>query len=197
MAAVAVLVPAVFAWWESRITYPMLHLHFLRDRRFTGAVAGAVLITFGMGGALFLLTRHLQFVLGYGALEAGCARRRSRSPSWCSTSAACRPSGRRARHAGFPRARLMLMSGGLVSIATLAPHAHSGTLLGLLLIGAGCAVANPAMAHATMSAIPPREGESVRQRHGRGVRQWAGGGVAVLGAELNSRCAGRRRRTRG
>ena len=58
-AAVAAVVLTVFARWESRIPYPMLDLHFFRNRRFTGAVAGAVLITFGMGGALFLLTQHL------------------------------------------------------------------------------------------------------------------------------------------
>jgi MFS family permease len=63
-AVVAVVVLGGFAYWESRIADPMLDLQFFRDRRFTGAVAGAVLITFGMGGALFLLTQHLQFVLG-------------------------------------------------------------------------------------------------------------------------------------
>jgi hypothetical protein len=69
-ATAAVVVLSLFAYWENRIPYPMLDPHFFRDRRFTGAVAGAVLITFGMGGALFLLTQHLQFVLGHGPLEA-------------------------------------------------------------------------------------------------------------------------------
>lgn len=70
-AGLAVVVLALFAYWETRIPYPMLDLAFFRDRRFTGAVTGAVLVTFGMGGALFLLTQQLQFVLGYGPLEAG------------------------------------------------------------------------------------------------------------------------------
>lgn len=60
----------------------MLDPHFLRDRGFTCAVAGVVLIVFGMGGALFLLTRHLQFVLGHCPLEAGCAPRPS-PLAWC------------------------------------------------------------------------------------------------------------------
>lgn len=94
-AAVAVVVLAAFASWESRITYPMLDPHFFRDRRFTGAVAGVVLITFGMGGALFLLTQHLQFVLGYDALEAGLRTAPSRWSSSRSTSPASRRSGRR------------------------------------------------------------------------------------------------------
>ncbi|MGH1554460.1 MFS transporter [Streptomyces sp. L7] len=69
-AVVAVVVLAAFAYWENCVPYPMLDLDFFRDRRFTGAVTGVVLITFGMAGSLFL-TQHLQFVLGYGPLEAG------------------------------------------------------------------------------------------------------------------------------
>lgn len=155
-AAVAVVVLAVFAYWESRIPYPMLDLQFFKDRRFTGAVAGAVLITFGMGGALFLLTQHLQFVLGYGPLEAGL-----RTAPLALSVVALNFSGLSAKWTaklGTPLSILLgmgLMSAGLASIATTASGGYAGTLLGLLLIGAGCAVANPAMAHAIMSAIPP------------------------------------------
>lgn len=50
---------------------------------------------------------------------------------------------------------MVLMAGGLVAIAEPAAAGYGGTLLGLVPIGAGCAIANPAMAHAVMSAIPP------------------------------------------
>src|SRR5690606_34340008 len=40
-ATAAVLVLGVFAYWESRVPYPMLDPQFFRNRRFTGAVAGA------------------------------------------------------------------------------------------------------------------------------------------------------------
>ncbi len=70
-AAVAVVVLALFAYGESRVPYPMPGRAFFRDQRFTGVVAGLVLITRGMGGALFPLTQRLQFVLGYGPFAAG------------------------------------------------------------------------------------------------------------------------------
>lgn len=186
--AVAVVVLTVFAYWESRIPYPMLDLHFFRNRRFTGAVAGAVLITFGMGGALFLLTQHLQFVLGYGALEAGL-----RTAPLALTVVALNFTGVSAKWTtklGTPMSILIgmvLMSAGLVSIATLASGGYTGTLLGLVLIGVGCAVANPAMAHAITGAIP-REKAGVGAGINGTLAEFGNGlGVAVLGAVLNSR----------
>ncbi|MEV5548025.1 MFS transporter [Streptomyces sp. NPDC052309] len=189
-AVVAIVVLALFAYWESRIPHPMLDLHFFRDRRFTGAVAGAVLITFGMGGALFLLTQHLQFVLGYGPLEAGL-----RTAPLALSVVLLNFSGLSAKWTaklGTPVSVLLgmaLMSAGLVSIATLAGQGYAGTLLGLLLIGAGTAVANPAMAHAIMSAIPPAKAGVGAGINGTLAEFGNGLGVAVLGAVLNSRFA--------
>ncbi|MFJ9422508.1 MFS transporter [Streptomyces sp. NPDC101249] len=187
-AAVAVVVLALFGYWESRVPYPMLDLHFFRNRRFTGAVAGAVLIAFGMGGSLFLLTQHLQFVLGYGPLEAGL-----RTAPLALTIVALNFSGVAAKwtsRLGTPlaiAAGMVLMSGGLVAIALLASGGYPGTLLGLLLIGAGGAIASPAMAHAIMSAIPPAKAGVGAGINGTLAEFGNGLGVAVLGAVLNSR----------
>ncbi|MFD4556041.1 MFS transporter [Streptomyces sp. NPDC058469] len=188
--AVAVLVLAAFAYWESRIPYPMLDLYFFRDRRFTGAVTGVVLITFGMAGSLFLLTQHLQFVLGYGPLEAGV-----RTAPLALAIVALNFSGLAAKwttRLGAPVSiglGMVLMSAGLVSIASLAPGGYAGTLVGLLLIGAGAALANPAMAHAIMSAIPPEKAGVGAGINGTLGEFGNGLGVAVLGAVLSSRFA--------
>ncbi|MEV5170826.1 MFS transporter [Streptomyces flaveolus] len=189
-AAVAVLVLGAFAWWESRADEPMLDLHFFRDPRFTGAVAGAVLIVFGMGGALFLLTQHLQFVLGYEPLEAGL-----RTAPLALTVVALNFSGLSAKWSarlGTPVSivlGMVCMAGGLVSIAEVDSGGYPGTLLGLLLIGAGCAVANPAMAHAIMSAIPPEKAGVGAGINGTLAEFGNGLGVAVLGAVLSSSVA--------
>ncbi|MFD9389703.1 MFS transporter [Streptomyces sp. NPDC060000] len=189
-AVLAVLFLALFAYWESRIPYPMLDLAFFRDRRFTGAVAGAVLVTFGMGGALFLLTQHLQFVLGYGPLEAGL-----RTAPLALTVVALNFTGLSAKvlaRLGGPVSVLVgmvLVATGLASIATLASGGYAGTLLGLLLIGAGTAVAGPAMAHAIMSSIPPAKAGVGAGINGTLGEFGNGLGVAVLGAVLNARFA--------
>ncbi|MDQ1046886.1 MFS transporter [Streptomyces sp. V4I2] len=189
-ATVAVVVLAAFGYWESRIPYPMLDMHFFRNRRFTGAVAGAVLITFGMGGSLFLLTQHMQFVLGYGPLEAGL-----RTAPLALVIVALNFTGVSAKWStrlGTPVSiglGMTVMSAGLVSIATVSSGGYGGTLLGLLLIGAGAAIASPAMAHAIMSAIPPEKAGVGAGINGTVAEFGQGLGVAVLGAVLNSRFA--------
>ncbi|WP_333762172.1 MFS transporter [Streptomyces sp. IBSBF 2390] len=192
LGAAAVAVPALgaFAWWENRTDEPMLDLRFFADRRFTGAVAGAVLITFGMGGALFLLTQHLQSVLGYGPLEAGL-----RTAPLALTVVALNFTGIAAKWSarlGTPGSialGMVLMSAGLVAIAEIDTGGYAGTLAGLLLIGAGCAVANPAMAHAIMSAIPPERAGVGAGINGTLAEFGNGLGVAVLGAVLSSSVA--------
>ncbi|MEW1644553.1 MFS transporter [Streptomyces sp. NPDC091219] len=189
-AAVAVVVLTAFAYWENRVPYPMLDLDFFRDRRFTGAVTGVVLITFGMAGSLFLLTQHLQFVLGYGPLEAGV-----RTAPLALAIVALNFSGLAAKwtaRLGAPAAialGMVLMSAGLVSVAVLATEGYAGTLWGLVLIGTGAALANPAMAHAIMSAIPPEKAGVGAGVNGTLGEFGNGLGVAVLGAVLSSRFA--------
>ncbi|MDC0772442.1 MFS transporter [Streptomyces sp. HD] len=189
-ATVAIVVLAGFAYWESRIPYPMLDMHFFTNRRFTGAVAGAVLIAFGMGGSLFLLTQHMQFVLGYGPLEAGL-----RTAPLALMIVALNFTGVAAKWAGKLGTPFSIglgmtaMAVGLVSIATLTEHGYPGTLLGLVLIGVGAAISSPAMAHAIMSAIPPEKAGVGAGINGTVAEFGQGLGVAVLGAVLNSRFA--------
>lgn len=69
--AVAAVVLGAFALWERHTPSPMLDMAFFRNPRFSAASAGITLIFFAMFGTIFLLTQHLQFVMGYSALEAG------------------------------------------------------------------------------------------------------------------------------
>ncbi|MFE2429246.1 MFS transporter [Streptomyces sp. NPDC059373] len=177
-----------FALWERRTPYPMLDLRFLQDRRFAGAVTGVVLITFGSGGALFLLTQQLQFVRGYSALEAGL-----RTAPFALTIVLLNFTGvcaRLIRRIGLPPAiavGMALLAGGLTVVATVTDGGYGVLLLGLVLMGVGCALANPAIAEAVMGSIPPERAGAGAGIDGTMSELGTSLGVAALGAVLNSR----------
>ncbi|GAA4992717.1 MFS transporter [Kitasatospora paranensis] len=185
---VGLLLLLAFALWERRIEHPLLDPAFFRNPRFRGAVSGGVLVSFGMGGSLFLLTQHLQFVLGYGPLAAGV-----RTAPMALTVVVLNLTGTgmrltmRLRPPVAIATGLGLLAAGLAAIAVLGRHgSYPGILLGLVLMGAGVACAQPAMAGAVMTSIPPE-----RAGIGSGLMGTLGElgnslGVAVLGAVLTA-----------
>ncbi|MER5885929.1 MFS transporter [Streptomyces sp. NPDC001941] len=180
-----------FVWWELRTEHPMLDLHFFRNKRFVGAVAGAILVAFGMTGSLFLLTQHLQFVLGHGPLQAGL-----RTAPLALTVVLLNLTGlgpRLVGRLGTPATialGMALVAAGLAAIAVLGGrHGYAGMLAGLVVMGAGVALSMPAMANAIMSAIPPEKAGVGAGINGTLAEFGNGLGVAVLGAVLNSRFA--------
>ncbi|MFH8368071.1 MFS transporter [Streptomyces sp. NPDC018031] len=187
-ATVGVVVLVAFALWERRVPHPMLDMAFFADRRFVGAVAGGILVAFGMGGSLFLLTQHLQFVLHYEPLDAGL-----RTAPLALVIVVLNLTGLGARllpKLGTPLTIVLGMgtiAGGLAAIATLGSDDYSGMLLGLVLMGIGIALSMPAMATAVMSAIPPEKAGVGAGVNGTLTEFGNGLGVAVLGAVLNSR----------
>ncbi|MEU1624153.1 MFS transporter [Streptomyces sp. NPDC020096] len=179
-----------FALWERRTPHPMLDMRFFRNRRFVGAVAGGILVAFGMGGSFFLLTQHLQFVFGYGPLKAGLCT---------APLAACIAllnilgvGSRLLRRIGTARIVVLgmtLLAVGLALVSVLGRHGYQGMLLGLILMGIGIALAMPAMGAALMSAIPPERAGIGAGVNGTLTEFGNGLGIAVLGAVLNSRFA--------
>ncbi|MET8525449.1 MFS transporter [Micromonospora sp. NPDC005172] len=189
-AVVGVLLLGSFVRWERRIVHPMLDMHFFRDRRFVGAVSGVVLITFGATGALFLLTQHLQFVRGYPAWEAGL-----RMAPFALSIVLLNVTGvaaaviRRLGLAAAIAVGMTLLAGGL-AVVTLVPDGGYGVLLGgLLVMGVGCALANPAIVEAVMSAIPAEKAGAGAGVDGTMTEVGSSLGIAVLGAVLNARFA--------
>jgi hypothetical protein len=68
---IAALLLAGFVAWERRSPHPMVQLAFFRNPRFSAASIASMLAFFSVFGTLFMLTQHLQFVLGYTPLQAG------------------------------------------------------------------------------------------------------------------------------
>lgn len=186
---VGLLAMGLFVSWERRISYPMLDMHLFRDRQFVGAVAGGLLVAFGMAGSLYLLTQHLQFVLGYTPLEAGL-----RMAPLPMTVIAINFSGVGAtmvRKLGTPVTVVLgmsLLSSGLVAVS-LVRDSYTSLAFGLVLMGLGVALAMPTMANALMSAIPRAKAGVGAGINGTLAEFGHGLGVAVLGAVLSSRFA--------
>ncbi|GGW34588.1 MFS transporter [Streptomyces lucensis JCM 4490] len=60
-----------FVLWELRHPRPLLDVRRFAHRRFAGSNLAVALFFLAVFGAFYYLTQHLQFVLGYDALETG------------------------------------------------------------------------------------------------------------------------------
>ncbi|MFF3857308.1 MFS transporter [Micromonospora sp. NPDC002575] len=184
------LLLAAFVRWELRVAHPMLDMGLFRNRRFVGAISGVVLITFGATGALFLLTQHLQFVRGYPAWEAGL-----RMVPFALSIVVLNLAGVAARlihrlgTAAAIAVGMTLLASGLLLVTHAPSDGYAVLLAGLLTMGTGCALANPAIVEAVMSAIPPEKAGAGAGVDGTMTEVGSSLGVAVLGAVLNARFA--------
>ncbi|GGX34771.1 MFS transporter [Streptomyces lomondensis] len=70
-AVVAGAALVVFVLWELRHPRPVLDVRRFTDRRFAGSNLAVALFFLAVFGAFYYLTQHLQFVLGYDALDTG------------------------------------------------------------------------------------------------------------------------------
>ncbi|WP_405619316.1 MFS transporter [Streptomyces sp. NBC_00076] len=62
---------ALFVVWELRHPRPVVDVRRFTDRRFAGSNLAVSLFFLAVFGAFYYLTQHLQFVLGYSALDTG------------------------------------------------------------------------------------------------------------------------------
>ncbi|WNO76383.1 MFS transporter [Streptomyces sp. AM8-1-1] len=70
-AVVAAVGLLLFVLWELRHPQPMLDVRKFRIRSFSGSMLAVLFFFFGTFGSIYYATQHLQFVLGYGALDTG------------------------------------------------------------------------------------------------------------------------------
>ncbi|WP_166022393.1 MFS transporter [Streptomyces chilikensis] len=186
--AVAALTALVV--WERRCADPVLAPQLFRSARFTGAVTGVLLITFGSAGALFLLAQQLQYVRGYTALEAGLCTAPFPLSVVLLNIRGLAP--RMIARLGEVRAVALGMGSlacGFAVAGVLDRGGYPVLLTGLLLMGLGCALANPAIVEAVMGSIPPDRAGSGAAVDGTVGEVGGSLGVAVLGAVLSSRLA--------
>jgi EmrB/QacA subfamily drug resistance transporter len=178
---------AAFAAWERVSSHPMLNLEFFRRRQLSAAISSLGLATFGLFGALFVLTQYLQFDLGYTALQAGVRV----LPAAGAIAVVAPLSALLVRAAGTKltvAAGLLIVAGGLwqISGATTATT-YTGMLAGLILLGVGAGLVLPTGTASVMGSLP-REHTGIGSATNGAFLQIGGAlGVAIIGSLLATR----------
>ncbi len=184
------VVLAGFAWWERITSHPMLNLEFFRHRGFSGAISSLGLATFGLFGALFVLTQFLQFDLGYTPLQAGVRV----LPAAGAIAVVAPLSAALQRSIGTKlttAAGLLIVGAGLWQITLASAPTYSDTIGGMIMLGIGAGLAIPAATASVMGSVPA-EHTGVGSATNGAVLQVGGAlGVGVIGSLLATRYADR------
>jgi len=183
----AALLLCAFVAVELRQRRPMFDLSLFRNRAF----CGVSLATFAIGAGMFAmfpyLTLYLQNALGYSPLQGGLRLLPATALTFIVPLATRRLTGKISPG-------LLLGAGlGLTALGLAAMHGLSGgshwtaLLGGLLVVGVGIGLANPAIAHIALGVVPPE-----RSGMASGISNTfrIGGlatGVAALGAVFQHR----------
>jgi EmrB/QacA subfamily drug resistance transporter len=181
---------AGFAAWERACAHPMLNLEFFRHRQFSAAIASVGLVTFGLFGALFVLTQFLQFDLGYTALQAG-VRVLPAAGAIALMAPLSAPLVRVAGTKLTAAAGLLIVAAGLWQLSTATVGStYTSTVAGMILLGVGAGLVIPCATASVMGSVP-REHTGVGSATNGALLQVGGAlGVAVIGSLLATRYQG-------
>ena len=179
---VALVVLGLFVAWESRVDEPMLDMSYFRNRAFSTATGGMVLVFLSMFGVMFLITQYFQLILGYSPLSSA-VRFLPMAPIMIIVS----PLTPRLV-ARFGANRTVAAGMGFVSLGFLmftrlavdTPYLY--VLACVMALVSGMALAMSPMTAAIMSAVPPRRAGAGSAMNDVSRELGAALGVAVLGS---------------
>ena len=180
-----------FALWERASDHPMLNLRFFQKRAFSAAISSVWLVTFGMYGALFVLTQYLQFSLGYTALQTGIRV----LPAAAAVAVVAPASPFLVRLIGTrftAAAGLLVVAAGLWQISGASvTSTYADSVAGMVMLGIGAGLAIPCTTASVMGSVP--RGDTGVGSATNGTFMQVGGalGVAVIGSVLSTRFTGR------
>jgi EmrB/QacA subfamily drug resistance transporter len=183
--SVAAVLSAAFIWWERRVGHPMLPMELFGNPRFSVASGAITMVFFALFGSVFLLTQHLQFVLGYTPLQAGV-----RILPVATLIIAAPLAARLTERVGTKLvvvAGLLLVAGALWLLSTVEISDGYGLVAGALaLLGAGMGLTMAPATESIMGSLPLAKA-GVGSAMNDTTRQVGGAlGVAVLGSILAS-----------
>ena len=165
----------------------MLNLSFFRQRPFSAAIPAVITLTFGLFGALFVLTQFLQLALGFTALQAGirllpvAAAVIVVAPASAVSVRAIGPKFTIAAGLALVAAGLWLISGATVSTAFARPAA------GMVLLGTGAGLALPTATGSVVGSVPPTDSGVASAADTTAIQLGGALGVAVVGSLLATR----------
>ena len=177
----------VFTAYERHCLHPMLNLEFFGRRQFSAAVSSIGLVTFGLFGALFILTQFMQFNLGYSALQAGLRV----LPAAGAIAVVAPVSALLVRWAGTKltaASGLLIVAAGLwqLSGATVA-STYTSMLPGMIMLGVGAGLVIPSATASVMGSLPSAHTGVGSATNGAFLQVGGALGVAVLGSLLVTR----------
>ncbi|HLN65819.1 MAG TPA: MFS transporter [Streptosporangiaceae bacterium] len=185
--AAGLAILALFTAWERTTRHPMINPAFFRQRSFSAAIPALAAVTFGLYGALFVLTQFMQFSLGYTPLQAGIRV----LPAAAAVVAVAPASALLVRAIGTKltmAAGLALIAAGLwqISSATVTTT-FAGTVLGMVLLGAGAGLAIPTATGSVVGSVPDSDSGVASATSTTAIQIGGALGVAVAGSLLNTR----------
>ncbi|MFE3451649.1 MFS transporter [Nonomuraea sp. NPDC059194] len=151
VAVLAAVTLAVFVLWERRTPHPMLPLELFRSRDFTGASFSILLMSFGIGAVMLMLTQYLQFVLGLGPTEAGLGLLPYAIAATVFNYVGV-VLGQKVSNRTLIVAGMVVMAGSFVLLATTG--GYWGMFASMLVMGIGGGLAGPAAYTTLMGAVP-------------------------------------------
>jgi EmrB/QacA subfamily drug resistance transporter len=185
--AVGIVILGVFALWERASSHPMLDVRFFRNPRFTAASLGITSVFFAMFGATFLLTQHLQFVMGYSPLQAGV-----RLLPWAAVMLVVAPSSARLVERFGTKAvvtiglALVTVALGLLSQLPVDSTYPGDVLWRMMIMATGMALVMAPATESIMGSLP-RAKAGVGSAVNDTTRQVGGAlGVAIVGSVMSS-----------
>lgn len=183
--AIAIALLAAFVVIEQRATYPMLPLHFFKQKDFTGSVLIIGLMFFAGPATFFFLTQFFQIVQGKDPFEAGLLI----LPNAGAIVVASAIAPKLAEMIGPKKITVIstaIMAASMVMFTQVNADWSAGTEIAVILVlGFGFGLGMPALTDSIMAAVPVEDagvGSAVND-----VSRELGSalGVAVLGSFIN------------
>ncbi len=185
-AAVALL---TFVMSELRSEEPMLDIRYFRNRAFSTATGGMILVFLGMYGTMFLVIQYLQLILGYSALSTSVRILPMTPIMMIVAPLTPRLSARFGAHRTVATG-MALAAIGFLMFTYYTPHTpYVFVLASLVPFMSGIALTMSPMTSAIMSAVPARRAGAGSAMNDATRELGAALGVAVLGSIAASRYA--------